>query len=133
MNDIKNKFNEYLKDTNNEYSSSLNPWDLFKAGYESALKQEPIVNEIDEFFFQGRIGICEPVNMGQYNQYRMSGVLIALDQQPLLSKSEDFECIQCEIKIKPIQRLGVSKLKGARLDHIALQLGNDEAWETNKQ
>lgn len=39
MTEIEKKFDDYLKESKKELSSSLNPFDCFKAGYEIALTQ----------------------------------------------------------------------------------------------
>lgn len=83
----------------------------------------------EEFVFQGRIAICEPVEMEPYHQYRIAGALICPDGQPQLSESANWENIQCEIIIRPLKRLGTMKIKNARLDHAALALGTDKEWE----
>ena len=89
-----------------------------------------------EFVFQGRIAICEPRKKGGFVQHGISAVMIAPAGQPHLSDAKDWENIQCEIIIRPIARLGVAKTKSMRLDHAALALSNESAWEkikTNKK
>ena len=82
----------------------------------------------EEYIYQGRIAICEPTKVSPYHQYRMSAVLICPEGQPKICESGDYENIQCEIIIRPLKRLGKSKIKGMRLDQAALALGDDNQW-----
>ena len=91
---------------------------------------ERFENQGDDFIYQGRIAICSPRDIGDgFKQHGISAVLIAPEGQPLLCDSGDWENIQCEIIIRPLKKLGKLKIKNARMDHAALQLGNDKAWE----
>lgn len=85
---------------------------------------------MEEFIYQGRIAICKPnkVAKGTFIQHGFAGVLVALSGQELISNSDEWENIQCEIIIRPIKRLGVAKIKGMRLDQAAMSLSNDNDW-----
>ena len=84
---------------------------------------------MEEYIYQGRIAICAPDDSGPFKQHKLSGVLIALQDQPIISESLDWEGIQCEIIIRPIKRLGNPVIKGMRLDQVALTLGSDDQWK----
>lgn len=86
-----------------------------------------------EYVFQGRIAICEPRKKGGMVQHGISGVMLAMEGQPLLSTAKDWENIQCEIIIRPIKRLGVAKIKNMRLDSAAMALSDDSDWELPKK
>ena len=86
----------------------------------------------EEYIYQGRIGICGPRDAGTFNQHGISAVLIAKKGQPLLSDSDDWENIQCEIIIRPIKKIGNAKIKNLRLDHVATILGDDKQWTKKK-
>lgn len=84
----------------------------------------------EEYVYQGRMAVCGPrkVGDGQFNQHAIGAVLIAHSGQPLISDSGDWENIQCEIIIRPIKKLGKSKVKGMRVDQATLYLSQDENW-----
>ena len=86
----------------------------------------------EEYIFQGRIAVCEPRDKDIFNQNSISGVLISLKGQPLLSESKDWENVQCEIVIRPIKRLGTAKIKNMRLDQACLALSDDKQWKTEE-
>jgi hypothetical protein len=88
---------------------------------------------MEEFVFQGRIAICQPRKKGNMVQHGFSGVMLAPAGQPHLSDAPDWENIQCEIIIRPIARLGVMKIKNTKLDHAALALADESAWEKPKK
>jgi hypothetical protein len=86
---------------------------------------------MEEYKYQGRIAICSPRPLDDFNQHGISAVLIADGRQPLLSNSKEWENIQCEIIIRPIRRLGEFKIPNARLDHVAQALGDESQWIKN--
>lgn len=85
--------------------------------------------ESKEYIYQGRIAICAPRESGGFKQHAISAVIIAHPGQSILSESEDWENIQCEIIIRPIKKIGVANIKGMRLDHAALALSKDDQWK----
>lgn len=86
----------------------------------------------EEYVYQGRIAVCAPDEAGPFNQHKLSAVLIAHKGQPVITESLEWEGIQCEIIIRPIKRLGNPKIKGMRLDQVALTLGKSDQWKIEK-
>lgn len=87
------------------------------------------MEEPKEYVYQGRIAISAPREAGPYKQHAISAVLIANSGQPVLSECEQWENIQCEIIIRPIKKIGVSKMNNLRLDQAAMALGKDDQWD----
>lgn len=85
----------------------------------------------EEYVYQGRIAISGARDAGQFNQNSMSGVLVSPKGQPEISELDDWECIQCEVIIRPIKRLGKAKIKNMRLDQAAGCLGDESQWEND--
>jgi len=84
---------------------------------------------MEEYTFQARIAVCGTRKKFGMNQNTIGGVLLSPKGAPLITKSDDWENIQCEIIIRPIKRLGTAKIKNMRVDMATMALGNESNWK----
>lgn len=88
------------------------------------------VHSAQGYTFQARLLLDSGADVGEhFKRFKVAGALIAHKGQPLMVETDDWGAIQCEVIIRPIKRLGTSKIKGMRMGVAAQQLSNDDAWE----
>lgn len=87
------------------------------------------IHSAQGYVFQARLALDGGQAVGDaFTKIKVAGVLVAHQGQPLIVDTDDWDGIQCEVIIRPIKRLGTSKIKGMRMDMAAQQLAKDDAW-----
>ena len=82
----------------------------------------------EEYIYQGRIALDGPADVQGMTRHKLGAVIIAHPDQPIITDTEGWEGIQCEIIIRPLKRLGHAKHASMRLDHAAMALGDNNQW-----
>jgi hypothetical protein len=91
--------------------------------------QEKTGGNMSNMIFQARLAISGPWEAGEHKRYIVGGALIGHADMPV-TKSGNWEMIECEVIIKPtkIYRKCKDSLKNARVDHMAQSLGDLKNW-----